>query len=127
MSSDLLEGDVVVAGGLGREVGRARLRRAGGNELGAPSTAVPVVAAAEELDVVGDDLDRLALAGAVGRLPLTPLEPSVDRDRAALGEVLRAALALIAPHRHVEVVRLVRPLARLVLAARVHRDAKRAE
>src|SRR6478736_10526535 len=126
MSSDLLEGDVVV-GGLGREVGSVRLRRTGGNELAAPSTTVAVVAAAEELDVVGDDLDCLALARAVGRLPLTPLEPTVDRDRAALGEVLRAALALGTPHRHVEVVRLVRPLARLVLAARVHRDAERAQ
>src|SRR5262249_8234809 len=64
---------------------------------------------------------------AVLRLPLAPLEASVDRGRPAFREVLGAVLALLAPHRHVEVVRLVDPLARLVLAARVDRHAQRAD
>ena len=56
-------------------------------------------------------------------LPLAPLEAAVDRDRAALGEEAGAVLALRAPDRDVEVVRLVLPLARgVVLAARVARD-----
>ena len=43
----------------------------------------PLVARAEELDGVGDDLDALPL-GAVLRLPLAPVEATLDRDRAAL-------------------------------------------
>src|SRR6266581_4647958 len=84
----------------------------------AAAAALAAVTAAEELDVVGDDLDRLAL-GAVLGVPLAPVEASVDRDRAALGEVLRAVLALLVPDRDVEVVRLVDPLTGLVLALRV--------
>ena len=53
--------------------------------------------------------------------------PSIA-DGAALGEVLRAALALVAPDGDVEVVRLVGPLARrAVLHARVHGDAELAD
>src|SRR5262249_36636553 len=79
-----------------------------------------LAATAEELHGVGDHLDGLAL-GAVLCLPLAPLEPAVDADGAALGEVLRAVLALRAPDGDVEVVRLLRPLAGgRVLAARVH-------
>src|SRR5205823_3310393 len=85
-----------------------------------------VAAAAQELDVLGDDLDGLAL-GAVLRLPLTPVEPPVDSDRASLGEVLRTALALVSPDGDVEVVRLVDPLARAVLLARVDGDAELAD
>src|SRR3954469_12044049 len=66
------------------------------------------VAGAEELHRVGDDLDRLALR-AVLALPLAPLEPAVDRDRAALRQIVRAVLALRAPHLHGEVVRLLDP------------------
>lgn len=51
--------------------------------------------AAEDLDAVGDDLDRLALR-AVG-LPVTPFQAAVDRDRAALGGVLGGVVALGAP------------------------------
>src|SRR6266545_3635574 len=80
--------------------------------------AVAAAAAAEELDAVGDDLHRLALA-AVLRLPLTPVEASVDADRAALGEVLRATLALVAPDGDVEVVGLVAPVSLRVLLTRV--------
>src|ERR1051325_3044368 len=97
----LLERDVVV--GRSREVGALLLRRPCGHELVA---AVSVGAAAEELDRVGDDLDGLSLAGAVGRFPLTPVEPAVDADRAALREVLRATLGLVAEDGDVEVVRL---------------------
>src|SRR6476646_3986263 len=97
----LLERDVVV--GRRREVG-ALLRRTCGHELvaGAP---VAVAAAPEELNGVGNDLDGLPLARAVGCLPLAPVEPAVDADRAALREVLRATLGLIAEDGHVEVVR----------------------
>src|SRR6185369_5534257 len=87
---------------------------------------VAVLAPAEELDALGDHLDRLALAAVLG-FPLTPLEASVDGDRTALREVLGAVLALLAPHRDVEVVRLVRPLPRLVLATRVDREPQGAD
>src|SRR4051812_30846458 len=113
----LLERDVVV--GRGREVGAFLLRRARGNELVAAPVAV--AAAAEELDALGDDLHGLPLARAVGRVPLAPVEPAVDADRAALREVLRATLGLVAEDRDVEIVRLVDPLPRLVAPAAVHR------
>src|SRR5947208_2787038 len=114
----LLERDVVV--GRSREVGALLLRRARGHELVA---AVAVAAATEELDALGDDLHRLPLARAVGRFPLAPVEPAVDADRAALREVLRATLGLVAEDRDVEVVGLVDPRARLVAPAAVHRYA----
>ena len=63
-----------------------------GHEL---TAALAVGASAEELDVVGDDLDGLALR-AVLCIPLAPLEPALHGHRAALGEVLRTALALLA-------------------------------
>src|SRR3954447_16074972 len=118
-----LERNVVVGRG-GRE-GAGLAGSARRDELRL-ATSAPV-AAAEELDVLGNDLDCLALAGAVSRVPLAPLEAAVDRDRAALREVLRAALGLVAPDRDVEVVRLVDPLAGLVLAPRVHGDPQLAE
>src|SRR5215213_10131031 len=127
-----LERDVVVRGRAGAR------RSAGGLEVavvdrdvgtrGEAATAVArtVLAAAQELDGVGDDLDALALV-AVLRLPLAPLEAAVERDRPALGEEARAVLALGAPDRHVEEVGLVLPLPRgLVLAAGVGRDPQRA-
>src|SRR3954451_15526299 len=78
-----------------------------------------LVAPTEELDGVGDDLDRLALL-AVLALPLAPLEAAIERDRAPLGEEARAVLALGAPDGDREVVRLVLPLARrLILTAGV--------
>src|SRR3954471_6804515 len=85
----------------------------------AVAVAAVVTATAEELDGVGHDLDRRALARAVAGVPLAPLEPAVDGDRAALLEVGRAVLALLAPDRDVEVVGLVGPLGGSVLAARV--------
>src|SRR3954452_21890727 len=122
----LLEGDVVV-GAAATEVVVAR-RRARRHELvAAPGHLAAAVAAAEELDALGDDLDRLPLR-AVLRFPLAPLEAPVDRDGPALGEVLRAVLALPIPDGDVEVVGLLCPLAaRAVLAARVHRDAEAAD
>src|SRR3954469_4780507 len=113
----LLEGDVVV--GRGREVGALLLRRARGHELVA-AAAVAVAAAAEELDALGDDLHGLPLARAVGRVPLAPVEPAVDADRAAFREILRATLGLVAEDRDIEIVRLVDPLPRLVAPAAVH-------
>src|SRR5262249_40239608 len=94
-----------------------------GDELALAALAAALTAAAEKLDAVGDDLDRLAL-GAVLRFPLTPVEPAVDADGAALREVLRAALALVAPNGDVEVVRLVAPVAARVLLTRVDGEAQ---
>src|SRR3954452_5952543 len=85
-----------------------------------------VVAAAEELHAVGDDVHALALV-ALLVLPLAPLEAAVDRDGAALGEVPGAVVALRAPDGDVEVVGLVDPLTGLVLAARVAGDAELAD
>src|ERR1044071_1666734 len=88
--------------------------------------ALAVASAAEELDRVGDDLDRLALR-AVLRLVLAPVQATVDGHRPSLGEVLRAALALVAPDRDVEVVGLLAPLAGGgVLAARVDGETQAA-
>src|SRR6266508_450985 len=107
-----------------REVGGVRRNVALRRETAAVLAAL---AGAEELNGVGNDIDRLPLVAALV-LPLAPLEPPVDRDRPPLGEVLRAVLALGAPYGDVEVVRLVDPLAgRLVLAARVHGHAQAAD
>src|SRR5262249_33288667 len=122
LAMPLLERDVVV--GRGREVGALLLRRrTRGHELVA---AVAVASAAEELDALGDDLHGLSLARAVRRVPLAPIEPAVDADRATLREVLRAALGLVAEDGDVEVVRLVDPGARLVAPAAVHRHPQAA-
>src|SRR5829696_4578148 len=127
-----LERDVVVRGRAGARRGAGGLEvpvvdrdvRARG-EAAAP-VAGAVLAAAQELDGVGDDLDALALVAVLG-LPLAPLEAAVERDGPALGEKARAVLALGAPDRDVEEVGLVLPLPRrLVLAARVGRDPQRA-
>src|SRR5712691_6557990 len=119
----LLERNVVV--GRCGEVG-ARLRAGACRHELVGAAALGVAATAEELDAVGDDLDGLALAAAVLRLPLAPLEPSVDCDGAPLREVLRAALGLVPDHRDAAVVRLVDPLARLVLAPAVQGQAEAA-
>src|SRR6478672_1519562 len=124
-----LERDVVVpdatTGRRRREVGGVRRNVALGRETVAVAAAVTT--AAEELNGVGDDLDGLALAGAVRRIPLAPVEAAVDCDAAALLEVLGAVLALRAPDGHVEVVGLVDPLARSVLAAGVDGDPQLAD
>src|SRR3954466_12347068 len=77
-----VEGDVV----LGRRRGRGPR---------AVVTVAVAVGGGEELDGVGDDLDRFAL-GVLVR-PFAPFQAPVDRDRAALGEEAGAALALRAP------------------------------
>src|SRR4051794_7201997 len=76
--------------------------------LGRRAVAAGGLGAGEELHGVGDDLDALALAAVVCR-PFAPLQPSVDRDRPALGEVAGAVLALGAPDGDVEVVGHVDP------------------
>src|SRR5689334_14343916 len=108
---DSLEGDVVVgcggsasAYGGGLEIGGVY----GDVGAGGEASAALLAASAEELDAVGDDVDGLALV-ALGGLPLAPLEAAVDRDAAALGQVLGAVLALGAPDGDVEVVGLVDP------------------
>src|SRR4051794_16233941 len=104
-------------GRVGRNVG---LRRKTTTVLAA------AVAGAQELDRVGNDIDRLALV-ALLVLPLAPVETPVDRDRPALRQVLGAVLTLRAPDRDVEVVRLLDPVARGVLATRVGRDPQAAD
>ena len=69
-----------------------------------------VVAAAEELDGLGDDLDRSRAWCRPGP-PFAPVQAAVDGDRAALGEEAGAVLALGAPDGDAEVVGLVDPLA----------------
>src|SRR3954454_22243493 len=128
------EGDVVVdvataapRGGLGGadRSGRRRGRPGGVTPPAAgAATAGAILARADELHRVGHDIDRLALR-AVGRVPLAPAQPAVDRHRAALAEEPRAVLALGAEHRDREVVRLLDPFpGLLVLAAVVDRDAE---
>src|ERR1700735_4926483 len=81
-----------------------------------------VVARTQELHRVGNDIDSLALRPVL-RLPLAPLQPSVDRHRAALGEETSGILALRPPHGDVEEVGLVHPLpGALVLATRIASD-----
>src|SRR5688500_5390975 len=125
-----LERDVVVgraAAARGRrgevaDVGRdVALRREAASVL-----SPAAMRTAEELIRVGDDLDRLAVV-ALLVLPLAPLEATVDRDRAALGEVLGGVLALRAPDGDVEVVRPVDTVAGRVLATRVRGDAQAAD
>src|SRR4051794_28933513 len=116
--------------GVGRSTRWRRVDRvagwSGGARLGAVAGVTVAGGGAEELDVVGDDLDGLALAGL--GVVFAPFEATVDGDRAALGEVAGAVLALGAPDGHVEVVGLVDPLTgRVVLAARVARDAQLAD
>src|SRR4051812_46102006 len=127
------ERDVVFAGAAASAGGRGRRGLQGAlvhGDVAAGLEAVPaaaaLLAAAEELDGVGDDVDALALV-AVLVLPLAPLETPVDRHGAALAQVARAVLALRAPHGDVEVVRLVDPFAgAVVLATGVHGDAEAA-
>src|SRR5436190_24054607 len=121
-----LERDVVVRGAHARRLRLREVCGVGGDvRLGREAVAAAlrrgVAAAAEELDGVGDDLDRLALV-AVWAIPLAPLQPALDRDRPPLREIGGAVLALRAPHRDIDVVRLVDPLAALVLAPAVHGD-----
>src|SRR2546423_89787 len=104
-------------GRVGRDVG---LRRETAAVLAA------AVAGAQELDRVGNDIDRLPLVPLLV-LPLAPVEAAVDGHRTALREVLGAVLALRAPDRDVEVVGLLDPVARRVLAARVGSDPEAAD
>src|SRR5205085_561943 len=105
-----LEGDVVLAAGP-----YPRLLEVGGvsGSVGLRLEAVAIagaVAGAEELDRVGDDLHRPALAPVLG-FPLAPVEPALDRYRSALGEGCGAVLALRTPDGDAAVVGLGEPLA----------------
>src|SRR5688572_21033910 len=128
--ASISEGDVVLLGANARRLpfevrgvrGDIGLWRSG-------AVAGPLaVAGAEELDRVGDDLHRLALSAPILRLPFAPLKAPVHGDRAALGEVGGAVLALRAPDGDVEVVGLVDPVAGGgILAAAVHGHAELAD
>jgi hypothetical protein len=90
------------------------------------SDPAPAGTTAEELDGLGDHLDRLPLRPVL-RFPFAPVEPAVDADGTTLAQVLRAALGLIAEDGHVEVVGLVDPLTRLVPSAAVDGEAQTAD
>src|SRR5450432_1359341 len=133
MFSLALKGNVVVSGsahgralevaGVDRNIAFARAD-AGGEAV--PVAATGVVTTAEELHVLGDYIDSLALGALLA--PLAPLQATVDRNPATLGQVLVAVLALGAPHGHVEVVGNVLPLLGLLVAATaVAGDAQRAD
>ena len=94
-----------------------------------PLALAAAVTGTEELDRLGDDLDRLPLAAPVlADRHSAPVEAPLDRHRATLEEVVGAVLALRAPDGHVEVVGLVDPVAGLaVFAAAVDRDAQLAD
>src|SRR5438094_9256280 len=80
-------------GSRGEVVGRDRdvaLRR---EAVASATAAVEALGAREELDVVGDDVDRLALV-TVLVLVLAPLQTAVDRHGASLREVLGGVLTL---------------------------------
>src|SRR5215208_7137327 len=116
------ERNVVVRRSPGGHRRLREVRRVGGDVALRRETAtvLAALAGAEELNGVGNDIDRLPLL-AVVPLPFAPLEAAVDGHRASLGEVLGAIFALRAPHRDVEEVRLVDPLSgRLVLPPGVH-------
>src|SRR5215210_1551500 len=122
------EGNVVVRSPGGhRRLREVRCVR-GNIALRREATAVlATLTGAKELDGIGNDIYRLPVLAAFLVLPLAPLEPPVDRDRASLREVLGAVLALGTPDGDVEVVGLVDPFARrLVLAPRVARDPQAA-
>src|SRR6202035_3805897 len=98
----------------------------GGSVAGESTSTGGVIARAQELHRVGNDIGCLTLRTVLG-LPLAPLQAPVDCHGASLREVARRVLALRAPYGDVEVVGLVLPFARApVLAARVARDAQAA-
>src|SRR4051812_46598908 len=118
-----LEGDVVLAaggaaagGGRGRGLQVALVDRDVAAAREAIAVAGTLLAAAEELHRLGDDVDALALV-ALLVLPLAPLQAPVDGHGAALAQVARAVLALGAPDGDVEVVGLVLPFTRAVVLA----------
>src|ERR1019366_8995136 len=82
----------------------------GGSIAGEPTPTGGVLSRAQELHRVGNDIDVLAFRALLG-LPLAPLQASIDRHGASLGEVAGGVLALRAPHGDVEIVGLVLPLA----------------
>src|SRR5581483_11774879 len=105
-------GDVLVGGGAAGRCGLeipfvdGDVAASGAPVARESASAGAFFTAAQELHRVGNDIDCLPFRALLG-LPLAPLEPSVDRDRAALGQIARGVLALRTPHGDVEVVRLV--------------------
>src|SRR5947209_12922430 len=111
--------------GVDRNVALRRLGIAG-EPVSIPTTGRVVACASEELHGISDDIDRFALL-SVG-LPGAPLEPTVDRHRAALLQILSAAIRLPPKDGDAEKVRLLLPVTRgPVLTTGVAGDAKLAD
>src|SRR6185312_9574804 len=127
-SDALLAGGCSLAGGQFTPPARGRPSglQPGGPRADQLAVRPALAGAFEELDAVGDDAHRLAFL-LIGGLPLAPGEPSVDRDDATAAHVGRDVLPGRTEHAHVEVVRPLRPLARLVSGARVAREAQVAD
>src|SRR5205823_4633485 len=88
--------------------GDVALRRPDAAGVAVPVPIASVLAAAEELHVLRDDIDGLPLLPL--HLVFAPVQAAVDRHRASPLQVLPAAIGLAAEHRDVEVVGLVLPL-----------------
>src|SRR5665213_2308788 len=130
-----LEGDVVgvdVTTGVGSE---RRDGRAGAGglpaEVGTAAAAITVLAAVQELHVVGIDLGLVALGPRVLVVPRAGLEAALDVDHAALLEVLAAELGELAvagvPHHDVVVVGVLAALAAGILAVAIGGDGQVAD
>src|SRR5512143_1231150 len=87
----------------------------------APGRAGRALARTQELDPLGDDLVLGAFL-ALGGFPGTLLQVPVHEHRASLGQVLRAALGLLAPDHDGDVAHLVSPLPALRGVGAVHRQ-----
>src|SRR5262245_33024397 len=129
-----LERDVVVRGrsaavGVVRRPGipwsHAALTAAAATPPALAATASAATAPAQEDDAVRHDVRRVVFLPVL--VVRTGLQPALDVDRPALGQVLVAVLGRVAPHRHAVPLRLLLALARLVLEDLGRRDAEIAE
>src|SRR6185503_3707149 len=85
------------------------------------SFTAAAAAAAEELDIVGDHLGRVALVAFLV-LPRPRAQPALHVHLAALAEVLAAHLRLLSPHHHAVPLGSFLPLALLVGPGLVGRE-----
>src|SRR5580700_4678112 len=98
-----LERNIVVSGSAGDRCGLeipfiyGNVAALGGPVTGKASSARALFTRAQELHRVGNDIDCLALCPIL-RLPLPPIEASVECHWPSLGEVACGVLTLCAPH-----------------------------